>query len=91
MKVRIEARQKAMPVPALSSYTFAKVMQKSETTKYFRKNMPKDFLFSRISCNFASETELINRNGVFLQLTLELSIIDANNDANIKDYEYETV
>lgn len=53
--------------------------------------MPKDFLFSRISCNFASEIELINRNGVFLQLTLELSIIDANNDANIKDYEYETV
>jgi hypothetical protein len=55
MKVRIDARQKAMPMPALSSYTFAKVMQKCETTKYFRKNMPKDFLFSRISCNFASE------------------------------------
>ena len=28
---------------------------------------------------------------MFLQLTLDLSIIDANNDANIKDYEYETV
>ncbi len=28
---------------------------------------------------------------LFQQLTLELSIIDANNDANIKDYEYETV
>lgn len=55
MKVRIEARKKAMPIPDLSSYTFAKVMQKCETTKYFRKNMSKDFLFSRISCNFASE------------------------------------
>jgi len=55
MKVRIDARQKSIPIPDLSSYTFAKVMQKCETTKYFRKNMPKDFLFSRISCNFASE------------------------------------
>ena len=43
MKARIDARQKAIPIPDLSSYTFAKVMQKCETTKYFRKNMPKDF------------------------------------------------
>lgn len=28
---------------------------------------------------------------LFQQLTLGLLIIDANNDANIKDYEYETV
>ena len=28
---------------------------------------------------------------LFQQLTLGLSIIDANNDANFKDYEYETV
>ena len=28
---------------------------------------------------------------LFQQLTLGLSNIDANNDANIKDYEYETV
>lgn len=28
---------------------------------------------------------------LFQQLILGLSIIDANNDANIKDYEYETV
>ena len=43
MKVRIKVRQKAMPVPALSSYTFAKVMQKSETTKYFRKKYAERF------------------------------------------------
>lgn len=45
MKVRIDAWQKSIPIPDLSSYTFAKVMQKVKLQNISEKYAERFFIF----------------------------------------------